>query len=169
MNRAASAARPRGSVRGRLACRRAALVQAAGLLAGGIAAAGCTRRRGPRGPARMPTVPAGGVVTFRGKPVAKASVVFLHEGGSASAVGTTDAEGRFTLTTYARDDGAPVGKYAMTVATVDTTEVEPGVLAPLPANGGRPGVPATYANAATSGLTCEIPESGDKDIRIELK
>lgn len=159
MTRAPSAARSR----------RALLVGGAGLLAGTIAAAGCSRSRRQRGPARMPTVPAGGVVTFRGKPVAKASVVFLHEGGSASAVGTTDADGRFALTTYSRDDGAPVGKYRMTVATVDTTEVEPGVLAPLPATGGRAGVPANYANAATSGLTCEIPESGDKEIRIELK
>jgi hypothetical protein len=149
--------------------RRAVLVGGAALLAGGIAAAGCSRSRRQRGPARMPTVPAGGVVTHRGKPVAKASVVFLHEGGSASAVGTTDAEARFALTTYSRDDGAPVGKYRMTVAMVDTTEIEPGVLAPLPANCGRPGVPANYANAATSGLTCEIAASGNPEIRIELK
>lgn len=129
---------------------------------------GCGRAKPPR-PARLPTVVAGGQVTFRGKPLPKASVVFHHDGGNASAVATTDAEGRFVLTTYAKDDGAPVGKYRVTVATVDTVEAEPGVLAPLPAEGSRSGPPAIYANPATSGIVIEIPEAGNPNITVDLK
>ena len=139
------------------------------LVVGLAAAAGCSRAKSPPLPARLPTVAAGGQVTFRGKPLAKASVVFHHDGGDASAVATTDAEGRFTLTTYTKDDGAPVGKYRLTVATVDTVEVEPGVLAPLSAEGPRSGLPAAYANPATSGLVIEIPDAGNPNITVELK
>ena len=133
------------------------------------AAAGCSRPTSPPRPARLPTVVAGGQVTFRGKPLPKASIVFHHDGGNASAVATTDAEGRFVLTTYAKDDGAPVGKYRLTVATIDTVEAEPGVLAPLSAEGSRSGPPANYANPATSGLVVEIPEGGDPNIAVDLK
>jgi hypothetical protein len=132
-------------------------------------AAGCSRSRVPAGPPRAPTVPAGGVLTLRGQPVAGASVVFHHAEGAASALGTTDAEGRFALSTYQKGDGAPVGTYRMTVATNDTTEVEPGVLAPLSTERSRSAITPSYADPDTSGLTCDIPPAGNTDIRIDLK
>jgi len=134
-----------------------------------VAVAGCGRSGVPAGPPRSPTVAAAGVLTVRGQPVAGATVVMHHAEGRASAIGTTDAEGRFTLTTYQKDDGAPAGQYRVTVAKNDTTEVEPGVLAPLSAEPTRPTIPPSYGNPETSGLTCEIPPDGNTEIRVDLK
>ena len=134
-----------------------------------VAGSGCGRSGVPAGPPRLPTVAAAGVLTVRGQPVAGATVVMHHAEGRASAIGTTDAEGRFTLTTYQKDDGAPAGHYRVTVAKNDTTEVEPGVLAPLSAEPTRPTIPLSYGNPDTSGLTCEIPPDGNTEIRVDLK
>lgn len=69
------------------------------------------------------TVPVSGVVTCKGVPVANATVNFtpLAEAGRVEgrpgrlALGKTDKDGRFTLTTYENDDGAIVGKHTVTV------------------------------------------------------
>ncbi|MCC6511553.1 MAG: hypothetical protein IT423_20810 [Pirellulaceae bacterium] len=69
------------------------------------------------------TTPVRGVVTCHGKPVANATVNFtpLPEEGRPKgqrgrvALGLTDNEGRFTLTTYQDGDGAIVGKHTVTV------------------------------------------------------
>jgi hypothetical protein len=72
---------------------------------------------------RYSTVPVSGVVTCEGKPVANATVNFtpLADQGRPEgkrgrvALGMTDKEGRFKLTTYENDDGAIVGKHKVTV------------------------------------------------------
>ncbi|MBM3965148.1 MAG: carboxypeptidase regulatory-like domain-containing protein [Planctomycetes bacterium] len=60
----------------------------------------------------------GSVVRADGSAVPNALVV-LHATGAASSVpkprGTTDDQGRFQLTTYEVDDGAPVGQFTVTV------------------------------------------------------
>lgn len=69
------------------------------------------------------TVPVSGVVTCEGKPIANATVNFtpLADQGRAAgrrgrvALGMTDKDGRFKLTTYENDDGAIVGKHKVTV------------------------------------------------------
>jgi hypothetical protein len=134
-----------------------------------FAAVGCARVGPPPGPPRLPTVPAAGVVLHRGKPLAKASVAFHRDDGLASALATTDESGGFTLGTYATADGAPAGGYRVSVAVSTTTEIEPGVLAPLPEGGSRSVIPPHYADPTTSGLTAKIPEAGDLGIRIELE
>ncbi len=72
--------------------------------------------------------PATGVVTYQGKPVAKAMVSFHpvdpktvaipedREGPQvASPTTQTDDSGAFSLSTYYADDGAPAGDYKVTV------------------------------------------------------
>jgi hypothetical protein len=69
------------------------------------------------------TTPVSGVVTCQGKPVSNAFVNFtpLPDANRATgqrgrpALGLTDSEGRFTLTTYNDGDGAIVGKHTVTV------------------------------------------------------
>ena len=89
---------------------------------------------------RQPVHPVQGQVTWQGKPLAGALVV-LHpkskEGPSTySARGQTDQQGRFQLTTYDSNDGAPLGDYAVTVqyyqVVQDGASFEPGpnVLSP---------------------------------------
>ena len=70
-------------------------------------------------------VPVSGVVTCNGKPIANGVVNFTplpdQEGRSEGnrgrvALGKTDSEGRFTLTTYQNNDGAIVGRHTVTVS-----------------------------------------------------
>lgn len=114
-------------------------------------------------------MPAGGVILHRGQPVAKATVVFHRNDGLVSSNATTDDAGRFMMGTYGSADGAPAGGYKVSVAVSTTTEIEPGVLAPLPEGGARSPIPLTYADPSTSGLKVEIPDGGDREITIELK
>ena len=69
------------------------------------------------GPAPLPTHPVSGTVTKKGQPVAGAAVTFVPDSADGrSAVGVTDANGAFKLTTQEQDDGAMLGSYKVTVA-----------------------------------------------------
>ena len=75
---------------------------------------------GCNGPAGEPTYPVTGVVTQGGTPI-EGAVVSFHPvtGEGRSATGTTDASGRYRLTSFAKDDGALPGRYGVTVAKYD--------------------------------------------------
>lgn len=77
-----------------------------------LSACGC-------GDSRLTCYPASGQVLVRGQP-AEGALVVLHPVASEPANGprptaTTDADGRFRLTTYEAADGAPPGNYRVTV------------------------------------------------------
>ena len=66
-----------------------------------------------------PPYPTFGRILVNGQAAAEARVVFHHVGdwGEKSIVpqGWTDEEGKFVLTTYAMEDGAPAGEYKVVV------------------------------------------------------
>jgi hypothetical protein len=65
-----------------------------------------------------PVFPVSGQVTFNGRPAAGAYVVFHPKGASPGIPApraNVDAQGKFALGTYAAQDGAPAGEYAVTV------------------------------------------------------
>jgi hypothetical protein len=142
-----------------------------GLLPAGLVLAvltGC----GSAGPApvvKQKTVPVSGVLTYKGKPVPNASVVFQSLDGKVSSWGTTDAAGTFTLSTYATQDGAPPGKYKVTVSAGAPKEVEPGVLPDEPPGGFKSPVPGKYSNPATTDVVMDVSESGKNQLTIDLK
>jgi hypothetical protein len=98
--------------------------------------------------------PVTGQILVAGRPAAGAVVQFHPQdqpGKDAPVpVGHVAPDGRFRLTTYAQDDGAPAGRYAVTVFWA------------VPAKGGdnfdRLLVHQRYLNPATSGLTADVPE-----------
>jgi hypothetical protein len=101
---------------------------------------------------RIPVYPVSGKVLFQGRPAQGAVVQFHPQEGTDTTLaprGEVDADGTFRLTTYQHQDGAPAGRYAVTVFW--------GV----PSKGGdqfdRVLVPQRYLNPATSGLTAEVP------------
>lgn len=132
-----------------------------------VVAIGCGGQ--PPGPAKLKTVPVAGVVTYQGKPVAEASISLQHVEGKATALGKSDATGRFTLSTYEKQDGAPPGKYKVMVAVSTVKEISPGVLAPEPPGGFKSPIPIKYANPDTSGLVIEIKAEGKNDLTLDLK
>lgn len=57
-----------------------------------------------------------GSVLYNNKPVAGADVAFWAEGSPRAAKGTTDADGKFTLSMFEPGDGAMLGVNKITVA-----------------------------------------------------
>jgi hypothetical protein len=76
--------------------------------------------------------PAQGTVKYNGQPVAGASVSFMFDNGAEVAAGSTDASGKFTLTTGGRS-GAPIGNAKVVIskmtggvtAGVNTDQMKP--------------------------------------------
>lgn len=129
--------------------------------------AGCTGS-GPAGPEQLPTVPAAGTVVYQGNLIANADVSFQHSEGKVTATGKTGPDGRFVLKSYGEKEGAPAGKYLVTVSVSGAQEIEPGVLAPEPPGGFKSPIPTKYGSTATSGLSVEIPAAGSTDLKVEL-
>lgn len=121
---------------------------------------GCGGSKGPN------TVDAMGVVTFDGAPVEKANVVFIN--GSVTAAAITDSQGNFVLRHENEKDGAVPGNYQVQVSKTIMKGGGAG------GEGGSEislshGLPQKYSSVVTSGLTQTVPDSGIKDIKIELK
>lgn len=157
-------------------------------VAGLIASAGCPGGGG----AKLNTVKVTGTVTLDGTPLPGATVTFSPKSdGARAAFGTTDENGRFTLTTLNPGDGALPGSYAVAVSKpVAAASAAPtqdpramgGSISPeeaarikAQAQGGAAAtaaaanvVPAKYNSADTSGLTAEVKASGDNTFTFEL-
>jgi hypothetical protein len=125
------------------------------------------------GNGRLPLVPASGMVTLDGAPVAAATVTLMPRAGGRPATGLSDEQGRFTLSTFAPGDGAVAGEYdavvTKLVAKPAAGRAAPGAddgLAPdtmgaMPSEQDyRSLLPRRYADPRTSGLTVELRTSG---------
>lgn len=133
---------------------------------------------------RPATFPVHGKVTYQGRPVAGATVAFLAPGAPRSAVGTTDQEGSFRLTTFETDDGAIAGTHVITViktngqpivATAEAGQVENDPAAiekamqqtALQMRRAQSSVPARYADRKTSNLRQEVaPRENEVEIKL---
>jgi hypothetical protein len=129
---------------------------------------GCTGSGGPE------PVRAGGVVTYNGKPLSSAEVVFAPEGQGRVASATTDESGRFRLGTFRPGDGALAGKHRVAViARGPAKRPPPGSPAALMpddyATPGDPRIPKKYFSAATSGLTAVVDPNGDNEFEFALR
>jgi hypothetical protein len=129
-----------------------ALARPAALLAAVAGLCGC-------GGGRTPVYPAEGQLLIGGRPAANVFVLFSPAGGAGAVrpSATTDADGRFRLTTHEAYDGGPAGEYVVTLL------YEP-VNSPLGRpKGPPPAVPAAYQKAETSPLRATIePRPGNQ-------
>lgn len=144
---------------------------------------GCQRSGGPS------TAAVTGTVTFKGKPVAGAIVTFAPKAPPArAAAGTTDASGRFRLTTLTPGDGAMAGSYSVTVTKVTRPTGLPAESGAIPPEAeaalrkakeeakktegteeSKDLLPEKYKGAATSGLTAEVKAGQKNDFTFDLK
>jgi hypothetical protein len=120
------------------------------------------------GPDLPPTVPVEGVLTLDGKPVAEATIIFIADQGVYNATGTTDTEGRFEMSAFQEKKGVVVGSYKV--------EMNKTIVEPRP--GGREGesdvnlklgLPKRYNTFTTSGITINVTDAGQQDLKFELK
>src|SRR5438876_5186896 len=70
------------------------------------------------GTGRPKVVRASGRVLYNGQPLEGAHVTFTNTTAKRSAYGQTDADGKFTLTTFEPNDGAVPGKQQISVSKV---------------------------------------------------
>lgn len=111
------------------------------------------------------TYPVTGVVTFQGRPLPDAVVMFFAEGGR-SATGATNAQGEFTLTTFVPGDGALSGlkKVALGELAVEAKEGDLFLPKPKP-----PRFSVRYTDPNQSGLEFEVKPGAENKFAIDLK
>lgn len=102
----------------------------------------------------------GGTVTFNGDPVAGARVTFTSEKGRA-ATGVTDKQGRFTMTTFEKNDGALPGRYRVTISAQAASTTKK-------ADDDRATLPVKYSDPAKSELMVEVVV-GVNEFRFSLQ
>jgi len=145
-------------------------VQLLGAIVIAVAVAGC-------GDGRPSMVQVTGIVKLDGKPLEGAAVAFQPVADPKAAYrrpsnGATGADGKFTLTTYEKDDGVPPGKYKVAI-------VKRELVGQLPANYNdeNPGTavvryrwvtPRKYSQPEGSGLEAEVTSSELKPETFEL-
>jgi hypothetical protein len=134
---------------------------------------GCNPER-PVG--KHPVHPVEGQVLFQGKPLAGAEVSFhpVDEAKFGDSVphptGHTDNDGRFRLTTYTRDDGAPVGSYFVGVAGAARPESESAdLLDPKRALTKTDVLAGRYLDPRKSKLKAEVKDGSNSLPAFELK
>lgn len=137
---------------------------------------------------RPETVPVTGIVTLGGTPVEGASVTFHSPAGQdadrPSAVGQTDAEGRFDLTTFVPQDGAVPGEYGVTITKYDvavaapaggenpseeSADYVPPTPAQLEASTPKNQLPEKYAQAATTDQKAHVKAEGENEFTFALE
>jgi hypothetical protein len=122
-----------------------------------VASCGC----GESGDKRMAVYPVTGSVAVKGQPAEGAQVVFfradesLHGTGHPLPTGVVGPDGKFMLSSYAVNDGAPAGEYEITVVWPDVvkstdSETEP----PL----ARDRLKDRYAVPSQSGLKATVQD-----------
>jgi hypothetical protein len=132
---------------------------------------GCGGADGPK------LAEAGGVVTYQGKAVPNATVVFMPQTGSP-AIGTTDAEGRFEFNTQGAR-GATIGQGTISITAVhqsrEVTDEEAEKIGgakfdALLASIRKSLIPEKYSHPQTSGLTANVTEDPEKNkFPLDLK
>ena len=153
------------------------------VLIGCVGLAGCGRSQ--RWPAL--TEPTNAVVRLDGKPVEGALVMLGPVGKGYSSQGTTAADGKATLTTFRRGDGAVAGDYKVLVSLQETRD-NPALKLPDPAidreayhlardQAAQAGksfylvrelLPQRYVSFDTSGFDAEIRRGVANEVVLEL-
>jgi hypothetical protein len=123
----------------------------------------------PKGPEKLSTTPVDGIVILNGKPAAEVSISLHHSEGKVAPRGMSDKDGKFSISTYGKDDGAPIGKYKVTAAKNMTKEISPGVLAPPPPGGFKSDIPAKYESVNSTDISVEIKAGEKNSLKIDLK
>jgi len=142
-------------------------------------AAGCGKS------VRSGAAKASGRVTYKGQPLADATVTLVPQSGKgAGAAGLTDESGRFRLTTSG-GEGAFPGAYKVTVTKTEeaaasaapkTADIEALQKADLQGLKGAPKsasppkslVPSKYTTAAKTPLSCEVTQGGKNEFDFDL-
>lgn len=137
--------------------RRLWAVQALSAVCALTALAGCGRSEFQG--LKQRTYPVTGEVLLDGRPLEGATVVFKPVDPSdfkwrEQPQARSDAEGRFTLFTYAAGDGAPAGEYRVGIAVLGSSDDEGGDQVRRATGNAKPH--PRFGDAMTSGLNATV-------------
>ena len=121
-----------------------------------------------------PVLKASGTVLYQGKPVEGADVTFNNTAAKSTGMGKTDSAGRFTLSTFAKNDGVVPGKQLVAIRRVEVIDKTPKDVDVSAGGKALPPeirwiVPEKYSNVTQSGLTADVTEGGANDFTFDLK
>lgn len=120
-------------------------------------------------PGRNPTVPVRGQITLDGTPIEGATVMFFSEKLMITSYGKTDQSGQYELTTYEPGDGAPAGRYQVSVKKSSQTIVEPSDHPALPPKAKTAQLlPPQYSDYKSSQLRAVVAEGGNNAFQFNL-
>lgn len=112
-----------------------------------------------------------------GKPLGNATVQFTPDGKGRDASGTTDKDGRFTLSTVKPGDGVMPGNYKVVITPILGTadpaqygtseDAMSGASKTAVKKATGPVVPQKYQSSGSTPLSQEVPVKGS--LRLELK
>jgi len=115
------------------------------------------------GPSRPATTRVSGLVTFKGAPVAEADVNFIPADGRPAS-GRTDAEGRFSLSTFVPGDGVLPGEHVVTVSKQVASKSNPDDIYQNYVDL----LPPQYGSLRTSPLRATVEAGGSHDLTFDL-
>lgn len=126
---------------------------------------------------RLSVYPVSGKITMAGAPVANAIVTFSPKGNQPVAIGRTDAQGQYKMTTYDANDGAAAGEFVVLVskeapAAASSAPPAHGVTAistPQMAHAARGGKKAGDASESSSVLPSKYSDRGKSDLALTVK
>jgi hypothetical protein len=127
---------------------------------------------GKKQDARPRRVPVSGTVVRQGQPVAEATVLFEPASGTNAAVGQTDSNGRYQLTTFELNDGAVPGDYKVAIRKIKVIRNTPAGTVADDFVGAPPDekwlLPTKYGYGESSGFTATVKADGDNHFKYEL-
>lgn len=110
-------------------------------------------------PGTAPTVPARGTLLYNGQPAQAARVIFTPKNGRP-ALGNTDDQGRFVLTTFENEDGAVPGEHTVTVSDLERNwNQDPS----------KSRFPIPYERPDTTPLVVEIKPEDENSFTFDMK
>jgi hypothetical protein len=128
---------------------------------------------------KVDLVPAAGIVTLDGKPLADATISFQFDGpppkGFVASGAKSDSSGKFIVMTGSKSGTAP-GRYKVTVSLLKMPDgspvkaTEPGLDVEMLRQGGqvKESIPERFSNPEITELSAAIPDDGVKDIELKL-
>ncbi len=128
-------------------------------------AASCGRPKSIPIKGQLPVFPVSGKLTMNGQPMADAQICFYSSEEVPKGTSkirphaTTEEDGSFRVSTYGSEDGAPVGKYSVTVSWKGPAVGAAGEVGVAGDDDDRPEkLPLAYQNPRSSKLKVEITE-----------
>jgi hypothetical protein len=137
-----------------------------------VAMAGCSGGKDKWVKGRPPVFKASGKVLYKGEPLDDALVLYQPTSGDTAAHGKTNAEGKFVLSTFGENDGAPAGSYKVVITKIEYivkptayNSPEENAVARMP----KHLLPAKYSKKETTDLTADVSSSGANETVFEIK